>query len=59
MQNLKTKSKTTSAKKSSTRLTPRQLRRLADRLVSSNDPAEIARLKKELERGFYGDPVHA
>ena len=42
-----------------TRLSPKQLRRLADRLVATKDPAEVARLKKELERGFYGDPVHA
>ncbi|MBI3878461.1 MAG: hypothetical protein HY301_00135 [Verrucomicrobia bacterium] len=42
-----------------TRLTPKQLRRLADRMVASKDPAEVARLKKELERGFYGDPAHA
>ncbi len=42
-----------------TRLSPKQLRRLADRLVAAKDPAEVARLKKELERGFYGDPAHA
>ncbi|MEQ2009198.1 MAG: hypothetical protein ABMA26_20645 [Limisphaerales bacterium] len=47
------------AKVSSPRLTPRQLRRLADRMVAAKDPAEVARLKKELERGFYGDPAHA
>ena len=38
---------------------PKQLRRLADRLVAAKDPDEVARLKKELERGFYGDRVHA
>ena len=47
-------------KKSSTiRLSPKQLRRLADRLVAATDPGEVARLKKEMERGFYGDPAHA
>ncbi len=54
-----TKAKPTRTKKSGTRLSPRQLRRLADRMVASNDPAEVARLKAELESGFYGDPVHA
>jgi len=28
-------------------------------MVASTDPAEVARLKEELERGFYGDPAHA
>ena len=42
-----------------TRLSPKQLRRLADRLVAAKNPTEVARLKKALERGFYGDPVHA
>ena len=46
-------------KKSATRLTPKQLRRLADRLVATHDPTEAARLKKELERGFYGAVAHA
>jgi hypothetical protein len=41
------------------RLTPVQLRRLADRMVASNDPSEVARLKEQLERGFYGDSAHA
>lgn len=45
--------------KTATRLSPKELRRVADRLVASHDPAEAARLKKELERGFYGDPAHA
>ena len=47
------------SKKSTHRLSPQQLRRLADRMVASNDPVEVARLKKELERGFYGDPTPA
>ena len=42
-----------------TRLSPKQLRRLADRLVAAKDPAEVARLKQALERGFYAGPVHA
>ena len=41
------------------RLSPKQLRRLADRLVAAKDPAKVTRLKQALERGFYGDPVHA
>ena len=59
MQLTKQKSKPPQTKKSSARLGPRQLRRLADRMVASNDPAEVARLKAELERSFYGDLVHA
>jgi hypothetical protein len=59
MQSGKVKSAVSRKKKSVARLTPRQLRRLADRMVASTDPAEIARLKKELERGFYGDLAHA
>ena len=51
--------KAAGAKKFNTRLTPKELRRLADRMVASKDPEEVARLKKALERGFYGDPVHA
>ena len=42
-------------KKSDARLSPQELRHLADRMVASKDPAEVERLKKELERGFYGD----
>ena len=53
----KIEQKESGAKKSGTRLSPRELRRLADRMVASNDPAEVARLKKEMERGFYGDPA--
>jgi hypothetical protein len=56
---VKDKPGATPAKKSPTRLTPKQLRRLADKLVATTDPVEAARLKKELERGFYGDPAHA
>ena len=59
MQHAKVKPAPPETKKSATRLTPKQLRRLADRLVATHDPAEAARLKKELERGFYGDVAHA
>ena len=59
MQQLKVKPVSSRTKKPTTRLSPRQLRRLADRLVAANDPAEVARLKRALERGFYGDPAHA
>ena len=43
----------------SRRLTPDQLTALAERMVASTDPDEVERLKKELERGFYGDSEHA
>ncbi len=59
MQNVKVKAKASRTKKPTPRLSPKQLRRLADRMVASTDPAEVARLKEELERGFYGDPAHA
>ena len=59
MQTLKVKSKPPRIKKPTPRLSPRQLRRLADRMVEATDPTEVARLKGELERGFYGDSVHA
>lgn len=59
MQHAKVEPAPSQTKKSTPRLTPKQLRRLADQLVATHDPAEAARLKKELERGFYGDPAHA
>ena len=59
MPQVSVKPKASRTKKPTARLTTRQLRRLADRMVASNDPGEVARLKAELERGFYGDPVHA
>ncbi len=59
MQAIKANPPARRAKLHSTRLTVQQLRRLAERMVAAKDPAEIARLKKELERGFYGDPAHA
>lgn len=42
-----------------TRLSPREIRLLADQLVAAKDPAEVSRLKRALERGFYGDPENA
>ena len=59
MQTAKATPPTPRMKLSTARLTPKQLRRLADRMVASKDASEVARLKKELERGFYGDPAHA
>jgi hypothetical protein len=59
MQHTNVKAKVRQSSKRSARLTPKQLRRLADRMVASNDPAEVARLKQELERGFYGNLAHA
>lgn len=32
-----------------------ELSRLAQRMVDSDDPAEVDRLKIEITRGFYGD----
>jgi len=58
MQAVKSK-KTPKKREKNTRLTPKELRLLADRLVAANDPAEVSQLKDELERGFYGDPEHA
>jgi hypothetical protein len=36
-------------------LTGEQLGKLADRLAESNDPAETARLRSAMTRGFYGE----
>jgi hypothetical protein len=42
------------------RLTPDELCEIAERMVAAKDPVEVERLKKEFERGFYGDePEHA
>jgi hypothetical protein len=41
------------------RLSPDELVALAERMVASKDPQEIARLKKQMERGFYGDAENA
>ena len=47
--------KKTGSGKSTSRLNPLQLRRLLDQMLASTDLANIARLKRDLERGFYGD----
>ena len=36
-------------------LSPDELGDLAQRLATSNDPAEIIRLKSAMKRGFYGE----
>ena len=36
-------------------LTAQELGELADRLAQATDPAEIARLKSAMTRGFYGE----
>ena len=36
-------------------LTGKELAALAQRMVDSDDPAEVERLKSALTRGFYGD----
>ena len=36
-------------------LSGRELTALAKRMVESDDPAEVERLKAELTRGFYGE----
>jgi hypothetical protein len=59
VQQTKLKPKVQRGKQSSARLSPKQPRRLADRMVAASDPVEAARLKQELERGFYGDPAPA
>jgi hypothetical protein len=35
-------------------LSGKELGEMAERLAESNDPAEIARLKSAMTRGFYG-----
>ena len=36
-------------------LSGKELTALAQRMVDSDDPVEVERLKSELTRGFYGD----
>jgi len=36
-------------------LTGKELAALAQRMVESDDPAEVEKLKSALTRGFYGD----
>ena len=40
-------------------LTGAELSALAQRMVDSADPAETARLRTEIARGFYGGEAHA
>jgi len=41
------------------RLSGPELSALAARMVASTDPAETARLRAEIARGFYGGQAHA
>jgi len=41
------------------RLSGPELSALAARMAASTDPAETARLRAEITRGFYGGPAHA
>ena len=36
-------------------LSSKELSALAQRMVNSDDPAEVERLKAEITRGFYGE----
>ena len=36
-------------------LTAQELGKLADRLATTDDPAEIVRLRSAMTRGFYGE----
>jgi hypothetical protein len=39
-------------------LTSKELNELAKRMVESDDPAEVERLKSAIGRGFYGEVTH-
>ena len=41
------------------RLSGPELSALASRMVATDDPAEAARLRAEITRGFYGSQAHA
>ncbi|MBP9913761.1 MAG: hypothetical protein KBF26_10190 [Opitutaceae bacterium] len=41
------------------RLSGPELSALASRIVATDDPAEAARLRAEITKGFYGSPAHA
>ena len=41
------------------KLTGPELSALAARMVATSDPAESARLRSEIARGFYGGRAHA
>jgi hypothetical protein len=40
-------------------LTGNELARLAERMVNTADPAEQARIREQIIRGFYGQRQHA
>jgi hypothetical protein len=41
------------------RLSGTELSALASRMVATDDPAEAARIRAEITRGFYGNQAHA
>jgi len=41
------------------RLTGKELSSLAERMINASDPAEEARVREEIVRGFYGQRSHA
>lgn len=51
--------KTMPKKQKIARLSPDELKKLADRFVEATDPKEKRRLRAALTRGFYGTPGHA
>jgi hypothetical protein len=51
--------KATKKRPGNARLSPKELRRLADRLVVAKNPGEVTQLKDEMERGFCGDLENA
>jgi hypothetical protein len=44
-----------SQRRAKRQLSGKELSALAQRIVDSNDPAEVERLTSEITRGFYGD----
>lgn len=41
------------------KLSGRELTALAERMTAATDPAEAARIRSEIARGFYGEETHA
>ena len=41
------------------RLTGKELSSLAERMINASDPAEEAKVREEIVRGFYGQGQHA
>jgi hypothetical protein len=41
------------------RLTGKELSSLAERMINASDPAEEAKVREEIVRGFYGQRSHA